>query len=385
MGAIVAYDQRVVVANSFPGRRREYTDGWSEAAVRALLDPSGRAQGVDLVEFLGSQAAVEGERRRWEAEIAFHLASPMPMADTPVVDLFSGCGGLSLGFEIAGFKVLAGIDNWEAAIETYGANLDHDALVSDLEDVDATLKILERYRDLNGRTPGIIGGPPCQDFSLAGKRIGEKRAALTEKFAETVIEAEAPFFVMENVPNALKFAVYQNALAQLRRAGFKIRVITLNAVEWGVPQRRRRLFAFGTRSERVSDWIFEDLSRDPDGRILTVREWFGESAVPDFYYRHPRSYQRRGIFSVDEPSPTIRGVNRPIPPEYQDHPGNPVRPDFPSLRALTAGERAQIQSFPEGFTLIGPRSTIEQMVGNAVPVRLATEVARSVARGLKSW
>lgn len=379
------YDHRVVGANFIPGKGQEYTDGWSEVAVRRFLDPADRAHGRDLTEFLLERVSTEGLRREWEAEIALNLGQSLPMADMPIVDLFSGCGGLSLGFEIAGFRVLAGIDYWPAAIETYAANLNHDAFVSDLDNVDVTLEILEHYRNMWGSVPGIIGGPPCQDFSLANKQSGENRAALTQKFAETVIRAEAPFFVMENVPNALRFKVYQEALTRLKSAGFEIRTIVLNAVEWRVPQQRKRLFAFGTRSNKLSDWIYKGLSRTPVERRYTLRDWFGESGVPDFYYRHPRSYQRRGIFSLDEPSPTIRGVNRPVPPEYKDHPGNPVKPDFPSLRALSQTERAQIQSFPEGFKLIGPRSTVEQMVGNAVPVRLAAVVARSVARGLEAW
>lgn len=377
------YDRRVVVANFNLARDRKLSPAWSDDSLRALLDPHGRAQGANLVDFLLSRVPSEGFRREWEAEIADCLSQPQPAGGVPVVDLFSGCGGLSLGFEVAGFEVLAGIDHWEAAIETYGANLDHDALVSDLDNVEATLQLLDQYRDAAGGPPGIIGGPPCQDFSLAGNRSGGKRAALTEDFADTVIRAQAPFFVMENVPNALKFDVYRAALTKLQHAGFEVRIITLNAVEWGVPQRRTRLFAFGTHSKATSDWVYEDLSRQPDGRILTVRDWFGETDVPDFYYRHPRSYQRRGIFSLDEPSPTIRGVNRPVPPDYQDHPGNPVKPDFPSLRALSETERAQIQSFPEGFKLMGPRSSVEQMVGNAVPVRLAAVVGRSIARGLE--
>ena len=112
----------------------------------------------------------------------------------------------------------------------------------------------------------------------------------------------------------------------------------------------------------------------------TVRDWFGDTLNTETYYRHPRSYARRGIFSIDEPSPTIRGVNRPIPTGYPGHPGDagPIS----QTRPLTTRERASIQTFPEDFRFISSKTDTEQMIGNAVPVELAHFIARAIAETL---
>ena len=94
----------------------------------------------------------------------------------------------------------------------------------------------------------------------------------------------------------------------------------------------------------------------------------------EYYYRHPRSYARRGIFSIDEPSATIRGVNRPIPNNYSIHPGDATK-DLSKVRVLTTLERARIQTFPKSFNFSGNKTDLEQMIGNAVPVELAKYVA----------
>lgn len=89
-----------------------------------------------------------------------------------------------------------------------------------------------------------------------------------------------------------------------------------------------------------------------------------------YYYRHPRSYVRRGIFSIGEPSPTIRGVNRPMPKGYKLHPNDPC-PSLEGIRPLTTRERSRIQTFPADFLFTGSKTGQEQMIGNAVPVNLA--------------
>lgn len=109
---------------------------------------------------------------------------------------------------------------------------------------------------------------------------------------------------------------------------------------------------------------------------MTVRQYLGPELDVDHYYRHPRSYSRRAVFSVDEPSPTIRGVNRPVPAHHAPHPGDTA--DIRSVRALTTAERARLQTFPESYQWRGSRTAIEQMVGNAVPCALAAEVGRAL-------
>lgn len=107
------------------------------------------------------------------------------------------------------------------------------------------------------------------------------------------------------------------------------------------------------------------------------REYFGDELGFEYYYRHPRNYNRRAIFSIDEPAPTMRGVNRPVPKGYPGHPNDACKLNS-SVRALTTAERALIQTFPKDFIWVGNKTDTEQMIGNAVPVKLAEFVASAL-------
>ncbi len=111
---------------------------------------------------------------------------------------------------------------------------------------------------------------------------------------------------------------------------------------------------------------------------MTIRDYLGNKLGLEHYYRHPRNYSRRGVFSIDEPSPTVRGVNRPIPSGYAKHSGDPVNVELSQIRPLTTKERSYLQTFPEDFEWIGTKTNLEQMVGNAVPVNLAEFVANAI-------
>ena len=116
-----------------------------------------------------------------------------------VVDLFAGCGGLSLGFERKGFEVVAAFDNWEPAIQTYKSNFKHPIFKKDLSETHDLSEIIAFKPTV------IVGGPPCQDFSSAGHR-NEKlgRADLTISFSEIIAKVQPKYFVMENVPRIQK-------------------------------------------------------------------------------------------------------------------------------------------------------------------------------------
>jgi DNA (cytosine-5)-methyltransferase 1 len=103
---------------------------------------------------------------------------------------------------------------------------------------------------------------------------------------------------------------------------------------------------------------------------MTIRDYFGNSLGVNHYYRHPRNYNRRGIFSIDEPSPTVRGVNRPLPKGYKGHSADSA-PISNDIRPLTTLERSYIQTFPKNFQWSGTKTALEQLIGNAVPVKLA--------------
>ena len=302
-----------------------------------------------------------------------------------VVDLFSGCGGMSLGFQKAGFNVLVGYDNWPCAVDTYSANMGHGAQLLDLSDVPTVLETLAPHFAGEDR-PAVIGGPPCQDFSSAGKRTEGARADLTEKYATIVSHFQPPFFVMENVARAEHAGAFKRAVATMTEAGYSVRYLVIDASKVGVPQVRKRLITIGTHDETVTDAIFDALVAGQSAESTTIRtyveETLGRKLDTDFYYRHPRSYARRGVFSIDEPSPTVRGVNRPIPAGYPGHRGDAAPVE--KSRPLTTAERAMIQTFPPEFTWVGSRTNVEQMIGNAVPVGLGQFIGQAIATSLST-
>lgn len=110
---------------------------------------------------------------------------------------------------------------------------------------------------------------------------------------------------------------------------------------------------------------------------MSVADYLEDSLGVEFYYRHPRSYARRGIFSIHEPSPTIRWVNRPIPQGYQLKHNDPVK-SLNGIRPLTTIECSYIQTFPPTFHFLGSKTEVEQMIGNAVPVNLGQYVAAAI-------
>jgi DNA (cytosine-5)-methyltransferase 1 len=287
-----------------------------------------------------------------------------------VVDLFSGGGGLSLGFNQAGFNIVAAIENWDPALKVYRENFQgHSVIKFNLSDVESSIKIINNYLpDI------IIGGPPCQDFSSAGKRDeGLGRAGLTISFADIINQCKPKYFVMENVARAHSSATFKTAIEIFKKSGYGLTIKVLNASHCGCPQSRKRLIVIGSSDDKDSfldELINKNLSKTP----MTIRDYFGSNLTFEHYYRHPRSYARRGIFSVDEPSPTIRGVNRPIPKGYKVHEGDSCK-NLDKLRPLTTQERALIQTFPKEFQFTGSKTDIEQVIGNAVPVKLAQYVA----------
>lgn len=292
-----------------------------------------------------------------------------------IVDLFCGGGGLSRGMVDAGHEIVAAFDWWMPALNFYNHNFhDHQAYKLDLSNVEESVKVIRRWMP-----EAIVGGPPCQDFSSAGKRDENGgRASLTLSYARIVTSIQPPFFVMENVERAIKTKTYRNALRVFRDAGYDLAIAVLDASLCGAPQTRKRIVVIGSRGRSSQD-VIGIYRRNQDHEPMTLRDYFGDELGIEYYYRHPRSYARRGVFSIDEPSPTIRGVNRPVPAGYPGHPGDAAPIDMPGLRPLTTKERSRIQTFPADWELIGNKSDIEQIVGNAVPCALGEFVGTALS------
>lgn len=287
-----------------------------------------------------------------------------------VVDLFSGCGGMSLGFKEAGFDVVGAFDNWDAAIEIYKANFKHPIYKADLSKADYIPTIKELNPDL------IVGGPPCQDYSIAGKREMGKRANLTIIFGEIVSQVKPTWVVFENVYNIERFPTLPQLKEILMNAGYGISTRILDASLCGVPQKRKRFFLVGKLNAKngfFDDVFVANMSAVP----MTVKDYLGDALQTQFYYMHPRSYNRRAVFSIDEPSATIRGINRPIPDNYKKHPAD--KADISEgVRALTTRERGYLQTFPDSFSFPGAKTDVELAIGNAVPPVLAKYIAKSI-------
>lgn len=289
------------------------------------------------------------------------------------IDLFSGCGGLSLGFERAGFEVVAAFENWQPAIQVYKDNFNHPVFQQDLTNEEESIERIKNFSpDL------IMGGPPCQDFSSAGKRdITLGRADLTYHFANIVCSIMPQWFVMENVEQIKKSHILAEVVDQFQQTGYGLSSVILDASYCGVPQARTRFFLIGHLhgSHNQLNSIFKN---NLSAKKMTVRDYLGDQLGLEVYYRHPRNYNRRGVFSIDEPSPTIRGVNRPVPQGYRLNSCDPEGVDLTTVRPLTTIERSYIQTFPADFKFSGTKTNLEQMIGNAVPVNLGKFVAQAI-------
>jgi len=294
------------------------------------------------------------------------------------IDLFCGGGGLSLGLSNAGVEVVAAFDNWNAALDIYRRNIPgHPVECLDLRDSIKAVQVLKNF-DCNM----IAGGPPCQDFSPAGKRDESgDHANLTISFAEIIGALHPMCFLMENVERAQNTLPFRQALDIFKSAGYGLSVVVLDASLCGVPQRRKRVFVFGLFGGN-NNVLIPYIQRYQDSKPMSIRDYVGDSFGVEHYYRHPRSYARRGVFSIDEPSPTIRGVNRPVPKGYPGHSGD-TAPVSDQIRPLTTKERSILQTFPKSWDISGGKAEVEQIIGNAVPVKMAEFVGKCILECIK--
>jgi DNA (cytosine-5)-methyltransferase 1 len=321
----------------------------------------------------------------------------------PVLSLFSGCGALDLGFRRAGFEPLLAIDNHPPAVETYNFNQPAVAELGDL----VALSPHDVVRMWNARTSitprGIIGGPPCQAFSLGNTRPrrADKRAQHVHSFASIVAgvhkEFGIDFFVLENVTGLLyaKHRPHLEAIASSLGASFSIFATRLNAVDFGVPQLRQRLFVIGLNRRRYPSVSSFQVTSD-GSKPRTVRDAIGHLAKPAYFLRglvaetfpvHPNHWtmrprskkfarrvlrpgQKRGrsflVLNWNKPSWTVSYGHR----EIHVHPRG--------YRRLSIYEAMLLQGLPTDYRLLGTFSDQVRLVSDAVPPPLAHAVARTL-------
>ena len=345
------------------------------------------------------------------------------------VSLFTGAGGMDIGFERAGIKVVFANELMSEAAATYNANHSDGVMVND--DVNNIFDLLDRFREVDL----VFGGPPCQGFSVAGKMDpDDARSKLIFTFLDVVERVRPRAFVMENVKalGALEKwkSVRQRYYDRVSSLGYNCSHFILNATEFGVSQKRERVFFVGIRDNQDLSFEqhFRDLLEMQKNKAPVVRDLLkslgkaGTDTNPNTctakitFATNPvmRKSPYAGMYfngqgrpiDVDHYANTLpasMGGNKTpfvdedylygdavsdwvvdyhkglmdgsIIPEFKEAPGR--------LRRITVKEAARIQSFPDDYTFCGNKGSIYTQIGNAVPCKMAEAVAKAVIAYLK--
>lgn len=318
------------------------------------------------------------------------------------IDLFSGAGGFSLGFDNLNFENIFSVDIDSSFCETYRHNFPNHNLIQD--DISSITDI--QLRNLKGKKniDVVIGGPPCQGFSMAGnigrKFINDPRNRLFTEFVRVVNLLEPRYFVMENVARLFthnKGATRKEIIDNFEKIGYNIRCEILNSADYGVPQIRRRVIFIGSKIHK--NIIFPEktvkkyISVKQALSCFPVLESGQESIVPNhiamshsdqmlnkmkyikdggnrddipFKIRPKTGDARKYIrYSSNMPSICVTGDMRKVF-HYEQN------------RALTVRELAALQSFPDDFVFKGARISQQQQVGNSVPPLMAQAIAQTI-------
>lgn len=341
-----------------------------------------------------------------------------------VIDLFCGCGGLSYGFEMAGFEVALAIDMWEDAIKTFNHN--HKSKVARCEDIhNLTKEFLDDFNK-SGEIVGIIGGPPCQGFSTVGKRdVNDPRNQLYREYCRVVETVKPDFFVIENVKGLLTLsqgAFRQDIHDRFGALGYTVEEKLVNAADYGVPQNRQRVFFVGIKGKKFSfpkenkthltcsDALSDMPLITPENGLADAMEY---TMPPKTEYQ---KLMREGCSKLKNNQITIHseqtvniismikdgGKIGDLPPEYWsirkynkafermscNRPSNTVDTGhrnyfhYSENRIPTARENARLQSFPDRFEFLGTKGSQYKQIGNAVPPLLAKAIADEIMKQL---
>lgn len=324
------------------------------------------------------------------------------------LELFSGCGGLAKGLEKAGFEHIAFIEFNKWACNSLRLNFSPDLVYEkDVRDVD--------FSSFSG-VDLIAGGPPCQPFSLGGlaKAYDDHRDMFPQAI-RAIKELRPKGFIFENVKGLtrksfseyfdyiilrltfperlpMKGASWRTHLAELRQLeyssvqGLKYRVQyrLLNAVDFGVPQNRERIFIIGLRSDIPSEWTWPEPIVKPSEQ-LTVGDVIKQLPDPRDNHRlqdhvfvdGARIYAGHTGSEIDKPSKTIKAGAHGVPGGE-----NMIRFPDGSVRYMTVREAKLIQTFPANYKICGPWGEALRQIGNAVPVRLAEIIGRRMHQTL---
>lgn len=340
------------------------------------------------------------------------------MKSKKIIDLFCGAGGLSLGFEKAGFEIEFAIDMWEDAIKTYNHN--HANKVAKCQDIHELTD--EFLKSLKGKIVGVIGGPPCQGYSTVGTRdVNDPRNHLYLEYCRVVEKVDPDFFVIENVRGLLtlgKGAFKDDIINRFSKLGYNVNYKLVNASDYGVPQNRYRVFFVGVKNR---DFIFPevfDYKVSSSDALSDLPSLESLDLFSGYYLTEPQNkYQKMMRQSSDEilnHEPTKHtdqtkkiismipdgGKISDLPEEYWNVrkynkafqrmnsklPSNTIDTGhrnyfhYSENRVPSVRESARIQSFPDDFEFIGSKTSQYKQVGNAVPPLLARVIAEEIMK-----
>lgn len=337
-----------------------------------------------------------------------------------IIDLFCGCGGLSLGFEQAGFEVAYAIDMWDKAIMTY--NYNHKNKVAECKDIhDLTNEFLQELKE-NEEIVGVIGGPPCQGFSKVGTRdINDPRNHLYLEYCRVVKTISPDFFVLENVGGLLTLCkgMFKNDIInRFSELGYNVVFQEVCAADYGVPQNRHRVFFIGMKKGKFS---FPEkkqkiiTSKDAISDLLPLNIDDGLDEMHVYACAPQNAYQKKmrgnqnmvanhqitvhtqktiDIISMVPDGGTIydlpdeywnvrkyrKGFER-MPSSKPCHTvdtGHRNYFHYSENRIPTARENARLQSFPDSYVFLGTKTDQYKEIGNAVPPLLAYNIAKAI-------
>ena len=348
-----------------------------------------------------------------------------------VIDLFSGAGGLSKGFLDAGYDIKLGVDFDEKALLTFSKNHgDTEALKLDLFDLNNINIIKEKFEEKNEKLDVLIGGPPCQGFSLAGKREeNDERNKLYTAMFETAKKLLPRAVVIENVPGMLTLydgKVKERIFKDFEELGYSMNVQILYAPDYGIPQIRKRALFVGLLNSNKKFKFPEPILKKEE--YITCEEAIGDlpeldgiygDEVQEYVKKAKTDYQRdmrNGMTKIYNHIGTIHsektikmiklvpeGKNyKSLPKEYQGlykynealtryhsqkpsltiNTGHRSHFHYKYNRIPTVRESARLQSFPDDFIFYGNKSEQYKQVGNAVPPKLGYVIAKKLKKYL---
>jgi len=311
----------------------------------------------------------------------------LPMVKPTVISTFAGCGGSSLGYQMAGFKELLAVEWDDNAVQTFKLNFpDVPVYHGDIGKLTGE-KCMELAGIKRGELDVLDGSPPCQGFSTAGKRkFDDPRNSLFKEYARLIQELQPKVFVMENVTGMIKGVMkqaYLQIIKTLRECGYKAKGQVLNAMYYNVPQSRERVIIIGVRE----DLGIEPSHPKPQTKPISVKSkinhleknggpkltdvskkyWpmlkYGESASK----YHPKGHLFGMVkLNPGKPSPTLLKSC-----------GNPIC-HYSMPRFLSATELKIIASFPESFKIKGSIGNIRDRIGNSVPPNMMKAIAENI-------